>query len=165
VPAGQHDPDWPRQWGASDYSPGFDRHLRDLDLLRAVQTFLAEAALADSRRRAEPAPAPEPQPTRPPPPPDALLGEGEEWVWEDDDVEATEATEADPGKSAEKLKALLPPPAGRGPVQTLLPDGTIEEISAAGRSIIIPAAPARPRGLDVSARAPGWSPWRRFGGP
>jgi hypothetical protein len=69
-------------------------------------------------------------------------------------------------KSAEKLKVLLSPPASRGPVQTPLPDGTIEEISAAGRSLIIPSAPARPaRGLDVSAGAVGWLPWRRFGGP
>jgi hypothetical protein len=86
VPAGHHDPDWPRQFGASDYSPGFERHLRDLFLLRAMQTFLAEAALANGKHV-----EPEPQPTRPPPPPDVLLGEGEEWVWEDDDVEATEA--------------------------------------------------------------------------
>jgi hypothetical protein len=93
VPAGQHDPDWPRQWGASDYSPGFGRHLRDLDLLRAVQTFLAEAALADSGCRAEP------QPTRPPRPPDALLGEGEEWVWTDEEGDGdVEATEANPGE-------------------------------------------------------------------
>jgi hypothetical protein len=93
VPAGQHDPDWPRQWGASEYSPGFCRHLRDLHVLRAVQTFLAEAALADGKRA-----EPEPQPTRPPRPPDALLGPDETWEWEDDDgVETTEAGPAEVG--------------------------------------------------------------------
>jgi hypothetical protein len=42
----------------------------------------------------------------------------------------------------------------------VLPDGTIEEVSAAGRSVLLPAAPTR-RGLDVSVGAPGWSAWRR----
>jgi hypothetical protein len=32
-----------------------------------------------------------------PPPPDEPLGEGEEWVWEDDDVEATEARQGGAG--------------------------------------------------------------------
>jgi hypothetical protein len=66
-------------------------------------------------------------------------------------------------KSVEKLKALLPPPSDQGPVRTLLADGTIEEIGVGGRSLIVPAAPARPHGLNVAATAPGWSPWRRFG--
>jgi hypothetical protein len=68
--------------------------------------------------------------------------------------------------SAERVKALLSPPPGRGPVQTLLPDGTVEEISAAmGRSVLLPAGPSR-RGVDASTGAVGWSPWRRwFGAP
>jgi hypothetical protein len=76
VPAGHHDPGWAREFGTSNYSPGFCRHLRDLRLLRAVQTFHAEAALADSEHAA-------PEPTRPPPP-DEPLGEDEEWFWQED---------------------------------------------------------------------------------
>jgi hypothetical protein len=49
VPAGRHDPDWPRQFGESDYGPGFCRHLRDLDLLRRVEVFHIEAALPGSK--------------------------------------------------------------------------------------------------------------------
>jgi hypothetical protein len=68
-------------------------------------------------------------------------------------------------RSVELLKALLPQPVA-GPTRVELADGTVEEISATGRSIIIPAGPARPRGVDVAADAPGWSAWRRrFGGP
>jgi hypothetical protein len=52
-----------------------------------------------------------------------------------------------------------PPPPDRGPVREVLADGTIVEYSAAtGRSILVPAGPAR-RGVDISAGAPGWSVW------
>jgi hypothetical protein len=58
----------------------------------------------------------------------------------------------------ERVKAppLPPPPADRGPVRTVLPDGSIEEISAAtGRSILLPSTPAR-QGVDVRPAAPAW---------
>jgi hypothetical protein len=58
----------------------------------------------------------------------------------------------------ERARARLPPPPPQdhGPVRTALPDGTVEEISAAtGRSVIVPGTPAR-SGLDLRADAPGW---------
>jgi hypothetical protein len=36
-----------------------------------------------------------------------------------------------------------------------LSDGVVIEDGAMGRSVLLPAAPAR-RGLDISAGAPGW---------
>jgi hypothetical protein len=69
-----------------------------------------------------------------------------------------------------KKKAPTPPPAAKaktpppdkGPIQVELPDGTIEEVSAAmGRSILVPANPL-PRGLDLRAGAAGWVGWREF---
>jgi hypothetical protein len=43
-----------------------------------------------------------------------------------------------------------------GPRRRRLPDGTVEEYSAAmGWSLIVPAYP-RPRTIDLSADAPGW---------
>jgi hypothetical protein len=84
VPAGHHGPTWSQEFGSGDYSPGFCRHLRDLDLLRKVQDFHADAALPGSKY-AEPEPAPAPEPAGP-------LPEGAdpaEWEWvpdgEDDD--------------------------------------------------------------------------------
>jgi hypothetical protein len=60
---------------------------------------------------------------------------------------------------AENAKAPPPPPPDQGPVRTVLPDGTIEEWSAAtGRSVIIPARPAKP-GLDLRPAALGWGGW------
>jgi hypothetical protein len=63
-----------------------------------------------------------------------------------------------------KVKRPPPPPQNHGPVREVLSDGTIIEYSAAtGRSVTLPATPAR-QGLDVRPGAPGWSPaWRRFG--
>jgi hypothetical protein len=62
-------------------------------------------------------------------------------------------------------KAPPPPPVDQGPRRTTLPDGTIiEESAATGRSVILPAGPAR-RGLDVRPSAPGWgAAWRRWFG-
>jgi hypothetical protein len=58
-------------------------------------------------------------------------------------------------------KVKTPPP-DEGPIQVALPDGTIEEVSAAmGRSILVPADPT-PRGLDARAGAPGWVGWSEF---
>jgi hypothetical protein len=64
-----------------------------------------------------------------------------------------------------KPKALPPQLPDNGPRRTLLADGTVEEWSAAtGRSVILPASPAR-QGLDVRPAAPGWlSAWRRHFG-
>jgi hypothetical protein len=64
-------------------------------------------------------------------------------------------------------QAKTPPPED-GPRQVLLPDGTIEEWSAAtGRSVIVPGTPAL-KGLDVRDGAPGWEGQgglrRRLGG-
>jgi hypothetical protein len=68
-----------------------------------------------------------------------------------------------------KKKAPTPPPAAQvkiqeppanGPKQVQLPDGTIEERSAAtGRSVIVPAAPAS-KGIRIQADAPGWAVFR-----
>jgi hypothetical protein len=67
----------------------------------------------------------------------------------------------------EKLKAPPPaaeakaPPPDQGPTRLVLPDGTIEEISAAtGRSIIVPGTPAT-KGIRIQADAPGWAVFRR----
>jgi hypothetical protein len=61
-----------------------------------------------------------------------------------------------------KPKAPPPPPADQGPRRYVLPDGTIEEISAAtGRSIIVPGTPAR-AGLDVRTAAPDWGGLREI---
>jgi hypothetical protein len=59
-----------------------------------------------------------------------------------------------------------PPPPDNGPRRVILPDGTIEEYSAAtGRSVIVPGTPAR-SGLDVRPSAPawGWQGLRRWFG-
>jgi hypothetical protein len=66
------------------------------------------------------------------------------------------ATTPPPGKRAKT------PPSSEGARQVLLPDGTIEEWSAAtGHSIIVPGTPARPV-LDVRAGALGWEGWQAF---
>jgi hypothetical protein len=58
-------------------------------------------------------------------------------------------------------KAKTPPP-DKGPIQVELPDGTVEEVSAAtGRSILVLADP-KPRGLDLRAEASGWVGWSEF---
>jgi hypothetical protein len=65
-------------------------------------------------------------------------------------------------KKAPPAKAPLAPPVDQGPRRTILPDGTIEEISAAtGRSVILPSTPAR-RGVDVRAAAPAWGGWTQL---
>jgi hypothetical protein len=70
-------------------------------------------------------------------------------------------------KAATAEKTGAPPvakvlPLPPGPCRRQLPDGTVEEVSAAtGRSILVPADP-RPLGLDLRAGASGWERWRGF---
>jgi hypothetical protein len=54
-----------------------------------------------------------------------------------------------------------PPP--QSPRLVVNADGLVEEHSAAsGRSVIVPASPARCRGVDIRPGAPGWlSAWKR----
>jgi hypothetical protein len=58
-------------------------------------------------------------------------------------------------------KRLSPPAQGTRLVVNA--DGLVEEHSpATGRSVLIPAAPSRSRGVDISPGAPGWlSAWKR----
>jgi hypothetical protein len=42
-----------------------------------------------------------------------------------------------------------------------LPDGTVEEFTCMGRTVLVPADP-RPRLLDLGADAPGWEGLREF---
>jgi hypothetical protein len=57
---------------------------------------------------------------------------------------------------ADKPKRVRRPPVRK------LPDGTIEELSAAyGRVITVPGDP-RPRGIDLDGGAPGWESWAKL---
>jgi hypothetical protein len=59
-------------------------------------------------------------------------------------------------KTTKRLAKPAPAPEGNGPRRTELPDGTVEEVGAMGRSVIEPAKP-RTRGVDFGPDAPGWT--------